>query len=65
MHVLPEGAVKVSQSIFKATRPAAVAMMIHCMTQLLPMILCSSLACFKALRLVLPLLDLSKIITGT
>ena len=65
VHVLPEGAVKVSQSIFKATRPAAVAMMIHCMTQLLPMILCSSLACFKALRLVLPLLDLSKIITGT
>ena len=65
VHVLPEGVVKVSQSVFKATRPAAVSMMIHCMAQLLPLILNSAIACFKALRAVLPLLDFSKIVTGT
>lgn len=65
VHVLPEGVVKVSQSVFKATRPAAVSMMIHCMAQLLPLILSSAIACFKALRAVLPLLDFSKIVTGT
>ncbi len=64
VHFLAEGPVKVSPSVFKVTRPAASAMMIHCMTQLLPCMLKSTSACFKALRVLLPLLDLSKIIIG-
>ncbi len=64
IHFMTNGAVQVSQSVFNVTRPAALAMIIHCMTQLLPGILKSTLACFKTLRYVLPLLDLSKIIIG-
>jgi hypothetical protein len=64
VHFLAEGPVKVSPSVFKVTRPAASAMMIHCMTQLLPCILKSTLACFKALRGLLPLLDFSELIIG-
>ena len=64
VHFSAEGPVKVSPSVFKVTRPAASAMMIHCMTQLLPCILKSTLASFKALRALLPLLDLSKLMIG-
>ena len=62
VHFLREGAVRVSSSVFKATRPSASALIIHCMTQMLPCILKSTLACFKTLRLVLPLLDLGRLI---
>lgn len=64
VHILNEGFVKISQSLFKATRPAALPLMIHSMTQLLPLILNNSVSCFKTLRSVLPFLDLSKVIIG-
>jgi hypothetical protein len=62
VHFLREGAVRVSSSVFKATRASASALIIHCMTQMLPCILKSTLACFKTLRFVLPLLDLGRLI---
>jgi hypothetical protein len=64
VHLLPKCAVKVSRSVFKITRPAALAMIIHCMTQLLPCILKSTLACYRTLRCVFPLIDLCKLILG-